>query len=163
LTYKQTQATVIKTFESPTIPGQVDTVSFTTQNTLKFDKQGYGVWLSGGLGFGRHVMVSGMLRYGKKPSVLTDTIGQQMSFGVNLRYGSHRYNFFVEAFYDQDSYPLSEAPNLTFEQRFFMLTIGGDWRISRNVMLSFGIRQTKDFNSGTFLLQPLVNVNCLMR
>lgn len=44
-----------------------------------------------------------------------------------------------------------------------MLTIGGDWRFSRNVMLSFGIRQTKDFDNGAYLLQPLINVNCLMR
>lgn len=44
-----------------------------------------------------------------------------------------------------------------------MFTLGGDWRISHNVMLSFGIRQTRDADAGTYLLQPLINVNCLMR
>ncbi|MCK6691762.1 MAG: hypothetical protein L6Q97_06615 [Thermoanaerobaculia bacterium] len=48
-------------------------------------------------------------------------------------------------------------------QKIYMLTFGGDWRISRNVMLRFGIRQNRDFDNGTFLLQPLINVNCLMR
>jgi len=30
-------------------------------------------------------------------------------------------------------------------------------------MLSFGIRQMRDFDSGAITLQPLINVNCLMR
>ena len=163
LRYEQIKTVIAKTYESPTVPGQVDTVSFVTQNSLKLDQQGYGAWLSGGIGLGRHVMLSGMLRYAKKPSVLADTIGQQLSFGTNFRYGSHRYNFFIETFYDQESYPLSEAPGLTLERKFFALTVGGDWRISHNVMLSFGIRRMKDLDTGTFLLQPMININCMMR
>ena len=163
LRYEQTKTVIAKTYESPTTPGQVDTVSFVTQNSLKFNRQGYGIWLSGGIGLGRHVMLSGMLRYAKKPSLLTDTIGQQLSFGTNFRYGNHRYNFFVEAFHDRETYPLSEAPGLTLEQKFLVLTVGGDWRISHNVMLSFGIRRMKDLDTGTFLLQPMININCMMR
>lgn len=163
LTYEQTQSIIHKTFESLTVPGLVDTVSFVTQSVLRLDKQGYGAWLSGGLGLGSHAIVSGMLRYAKKPSSLVDTVGRQISIGANIRYGSHRYNFFIEAFYDQETYPLKEAPGLTLRQNFSMVTLGGDWRISHNVMLSFGIRQLKDFDTGTFTLQPLVNLNCLMR
>jgi len=163
LSYEQAQTIFLKTFESPTVPGQVDTVSFVTQHSLKLDRRGYAAWLSGGWGLGRHVMISGMLRYGQKPSLLTDTVGLQLSFGANLRYGNHRYNFFIEAFYDRESYPLDEAPGLALDQQFFMFTLGGDWRISHNVMLSFGIRQTRDADAGTYLLQPLINVNCLMR
>lgn len=162
-TYEQTQTTRLKTFESPTVPGQVDTVAFITQNSLKLDQQGYAAWLSGGWGLGRHILIAGMLRYGKKPSSLTDTIGQQLSFGANLRYGNHRYNFFIEAFYDRESYPLDEAPDLTLEQQFLMFTLGGDWRIGHNVMLNFGIRLTKDVDTDALLMQPLINVNCLMR
>lgn len=163
LRYEQVKTVIAKTYESPTVPGQVDTVSFVTQNSLKFDRQGYGIWLSGGVGLGHHVMLSGMLRYAKKASTLVDTIGQQMSMGANFRYGSHRYNFFVETFYDRETYPLSEAPGLTLEQKFLVLTVGGDWRISHNVMLSFGIRRMKDLDTGTFLLQPMININCMMR
>ncbi len=163
LSYAQVKTVIAKTYESATVPGQVDTVSFVTQNSLKLDKQGYGVWVSGGVGLGRHVMLSGMLRYAKKASPLVDTIGQQMSVGANFRYGNHRYNFFVETFYDQEAYPLSEAPGLTLEQKFLVTTIGGDWRISHNVMLGFGIRRMKDLGTNSFLLQPMININCLMR
>lgn len=80
-----------------------------------------------------------------------------------VRYGNRRYNFFVEAFYDlfRDSLPQSAEYHVV--QKIYMLTFGGDWRISRNVMLSFGIRQNRDFDKDALLLQPLINVNCLMR
>jgi hypothetical protein len=160
--YKQTQKTIIKTFEDPNIPGQIDTTSF-NNNTLEISKQGYGVWMTGGLGIGRNAMISGMVRYAQKPSRLTGTIGQVISMGANIRYGTRRYNFFIEGFYDRSLDPVAEGSDTKLEQKFYMLTIGGDWRISRNVVLCFGIRQTKDFDNGTYLMQPLVNVNCLMR
>lgn len=162
LTYKQGVSAITKTFEDPTMPGQMDTVTF-ENSTLEISKKGYGLWISGGIGIGNHAMISGMARYGEKPSQLTGNIGEVFSVGANLRYGSRRHNFFIEGFYDRQVSPLQESPDTEMEQQFFMLTIGGDWRISRNVMLAFGIRQTKDFDNGTYLLQPLVNVNCLMR
>jgi hypothetical protein len=162
LVYKQTQRTIIKTIDNPSNPDLQDTLKF-DNNTLEISKQGYGVWLTGGLGIGRNGMISGMVRYAQKPSRLTATIGEVLSFGTNIRYGSRKHNFFIEAFYDRIIDPVKEASAIKVEQNFYMLTIGGDWRISRNVMLCFGIRQTKDFENGTYLMQPLVNVNCLMR
>lgn len=162
LTYEQSTTVIIKTFESLSVPGEMDTVAF-KENTLKVANSGFGIWLSGGVGLGDQVLLSGMIRYGKKPSKLTGTVGQVFSTGVNLRYGGRRHNFFIEAFYDRSLAPLASFPEEKAEQKFYMLTIGGDWRFSRNVMLSFGIRQTKDFDNGTYLLQPLINVNCLMR
>lgn len=162
LTYKQGVSNIVQTFENPTVPGQVDTVTF-SNNTLQISKKGYAVWLSGGLGLGRNGMVSGMVRFGEKPSAITGTIGELFSAGANLRYGTQRYNFFVEVFYDRLTSPLAESTDTRLEQKCYMLTIGGDWRISRNVQLSFGIRQTRDFDHGTYFLQPLINVNCLMR
>ncbi|MCB9297293.1 MAG: hypothetical protein H6559_29830 [Lewinellaceae bacterium] len=162
LTYEQTTSVITKTIESLAVPGEMDTVSF-NNNTLKVTNTGFGIWASGGIGLGDHALLSGMARYGKKPSKLTGTIGQVFSTGASLRYGARRYNFFIEAFYDHSFAPLASSPETKMEQKFYMLTIGGDWRVSRNVMLSFGIRQTKDFDNGTYLLQPLINVNCLMR
>ena len=160
--YKQVQNTILKTIDNPSVPGLQDTLSF-NNNTLEITKQGYGVWLTGGLGIGRNGMISGMVRYAQKPSRLTPTIGEIISVGANIRYGSRKHNFFIEAFYDHALDPVAEASAVKVEQKFYMLTIGGDWRISRNVVLCFGIRQTKDFDHGTYLMQPLVNVNCLMR
>lgn len=162
LTYASVQDTVFALVENPVTPGQTDTVPL-GNNTLRLAKQGYGVWMSGGLGLGANSLISGMVRYGKKPSRLTGTVGDTWSAGINLRYGTRRYNFFVEAFYDHFRDPLPQSAESHVVQKIYMLTFGGDWRISRNVVLSFGIRQNRDFDNGTFLLQPLINVNCLMR
>ncbi len=162
LTYASVQDTVFAFVENPVMPGQTDTVAL-GNNTLQLAKQGYGVWMSGGLGLGANSLISGMVRYGKKPSRLTGTVGDTWSAGVNLRYGTRRYNFFVEVFYDHFRDPLPQDTEARVVQKIYMLTFGGDWRISRNVVLSFGIRQNRDFDNGTFLLQPLINVNCLMR
>lgn len=162
MTYASVQDTLFESVESPDVPGETDTVAL-GNNTLRLTKQGYGVWLSGGVGIGANAMIAGMLRYGKKPSRLTGTIGNAYSAGLNLRFGNRRYNFFLEGFYDYFRDPLPQAPGAIVEQKFYMFTIGGDWRVRRNVVLSFGIRQTKDFDNGTYLLQPLININCLMR
>lgn len=161
-TYAGVQDTLFQSIDSPDVPGETDTVSL-SNNTLRLSKQGYGVWLTGGVGIGSSGLISGMIRYGKKPSRLTSTIGNAYSAGINLRYGNRRYNFFIEGFYDYFRDPLPQAPDAIVEQKMYMLTIGGDWRIRRNVVLSFGIRQNRDFDNGTYLLQPLINVNCLMR
>lgn len=162
-TYAQTQKVVSRVFESSTQAGKVDTAFFVTSHSLKARRAGFGAWLSGGVGIRDWGMVAGMVRWGRKPSLLTDTIGTQLSFGLNFRYGTRRYNFFIEGFYDHETYPISETATEPFRQKFVMVTIGGDWRISRNVMLSFGIRQTRDVENSTLLMQPLVNINCLMR
>jgi hypothetical protein len=161
--YEQSQKVISRVFESLTEPGKVDTVFFVTNHSLKTRRAGFAAWVSGGLGIGDWGMVSGMARLGKKPSLLTDTVGTQISFGLNFRYGTRRYNFFIEGFYDHETYPINEETTAQFRQKFVMVTIGGDWRISRNVVLSFGIRQTRDTENGTLVMQPLVNVNCLMR
>ena len=92
-----------------------------------------------------------------------DQLEDLISLGFNLRYGTRRYNFFVEGFFDQSKSPLNGFEGATVERKFYMMTFGGDWRISKNVLLAFGIRQTRDFDNGSYFLQPLMNVNCLMR
>src|SRR5690606_6730729 len=94
LTYKQGVSAITKTFEDPTMPGEMDTVTF-QNSTLEISKKGYGLWISGGMGIGNNTMISGMVRYGEKPSQLTGNIGDVFSAGANLRYGSRRYNFFI--------------------------------------------------------------------
>lgn len=161
-TYANVQDTLFEIFQQPGTPELLDTAAL-PNNTLVLSKQGYAVWLSGGIGIGSSGLVSGMVRYGKKPSRLTGTIGEVLSVGLNLRYGTRRYNFFIEGFIDRFRDPLAGAPGVRFRQDFYMLTIGADWRFSRNVMLNIGLRQYKDFKNGTYLITPLLNVNCLMR
>ncbi|MBK8556332.1 MAG: hypothetical protein IPL65_11450 [Lewinellaceae bacterium] len=161
LTFQQIDKSFSQTISNPAT--SLDTTLVFTQNSLELKNCGYGVWLSGGLPIGSSVMISGMARYGKRASPITAEIGQVFSAGANLRYGARRYNFFMEFFFDQNSDPLSDISNENLERKLYMLTFGGDWRISKNVMLSFGILQTRDFQSGVLFIQPLANVNCLMR
>jgi hypothetical protein len=133
------------------------------QNTLDLSAQGYGVWLSGGVGVGRNVLLSGMARYGRKPTLVNDNISETISGGFNIRYGTRRYNFFLEGFLDRTVDQLANFGGAELERTTYMMTFGGDWRISKNVLLSFGIRQMRDFVNETYFIQPLINVNCLMR
>lgn len=161
-TYRQFDKQFSQTVSDPAT-GRDTTLAFTNQ-TLELKAQGFGLWLSGGIGVGQNVLISGMGRYGKRPSPLAaDVLEDLMSVGFNIRYGTRRYNFFVEGFFDQSKSPLNGFGDASVERKFYMMTLGGDWRISKNVLLAFGIRQTRDFDNGSYFLQPLMNVNCLMR
>ena len=161
LTYAQVSSPISQIISDP-VTG-LDTTVSVDQNTLKLNGEGYGVWLSGGIGLGKNVLLSGMVQYGKRPSQLTADIAESMSGGFNLRYGTRRYNFFLEGFLDHNTIKLASFGGAELERKTYVLTLGGDWRISRNVMLTFGIRQSRDFINKAYFLQPLMNVNCLMR
>jgi len=160
-TYEMLNKSFSKTIEDPAT-GQDTTITFSS-NSLKLSSEGWSAWVSGGVKAGKNGLVSGMVRYGVKPSTILSAKSNVLSMGLNLRYGSNRYNFFVEGFYDNAQSEFKTLEGQTIEQKFYVLTLGGDWRFSKNVMLTFGIRQTKDFDNDTYLLQPLINVNCLMR
>lgn len=161
LTYRQFDKTFNQTMTNPETG--LDTTLVFTQNTLELKARGYGVWLSGGIPIGPNALLSSMVRYGKRASPITSEIGEVFSAGANVRYGTRRYNFFVEGFFDRNTDPLPGNSGEGIERKLYMLTFGGDWRVSRNVLLSFGIRQIRDFENGAFFIQPLANVNCLMR
>ncbi|MEQ1747766.1 MAG: hypothetical protein ABMA02_20230, partial [Saprospiraceae bacterium] len=162
LTYQQGVDTTLQIFPNPQEPGRPDTARLAS-NSLQIANQGFGVWLAAGIGMGKNCLLSAMTRYGKRPNQVTGTIGEVFSTGINLRYGTRQYNLFAEVFYDSSEAPLPQFAEARFRQRLYMFTIGGDWRIGPNVLLNFGIRHTKDFENGTYRLQPLMNVNCLMR
>lgn len=161
MTYAQVSNPITQIISDP-VTG-IDTTISLDQSSLKLNAEGYAVWLSGGIGLGKNVLLSGMVQYGKRPSQLTADIAENMSGGFNLRYGTRRYNFFLEGFLDHSKIQLASFNGAELERRTYVLTLGGDWRISRNVMLTFGIRQTRDFINSTYFIQPLMNVNCLMR
>jgi hypothetical protein len=43
------------------------------------------------------------------------------------------------------------------------LSIGGDWRISRNVIINYGMRWVLDANGKTQAFIPVAGISCMMR
>lgn len=100
--------------------------------------------------------------------------------GVNLRYGGPIYNFFIEFIAEGKTLktPL-EALNATFTAPAgktiasssvkwdivnpYVISFGGDWRVSRNVILNYGIRCEMDSKFKTKSFIPIANISCMMR
>lgn len=99
------------------------------------------------------------------------------SYGLNIRYGSPRYNFFIEGFYTKNRVPTFEEVNWTLEngarkkktsiiKEEYIFAFGGEWKISNSVLLSYGIRCTlneKEKNLKLRQVIPIASISCLMR
>lgn len=102
------------------------------------------------------------------------------TFGINFRYGGPIYNFFVEFIYDGKTVKTaSEALNKAFKApggttvvsesvkwdivNPYTINFGGDWRVSRNVILNYGIRCILNKNFSTTTFTPVANISCMMR
>lgn len=102
------------------------------------------------------------------------------SLGLNFRYGGPVFNFFAEVIYEGKSLktPIA-AVNDVFKapagQSIITSTVvwdivhpytvnfGGDWRISRNVVLNYGMRLVMDKNYKAVSFTPIANISCMMR
>lgn len=146
------------------------------------------IWLNASIGVGKKVLVSGLVRYTmarkikefKDSTFIENSIvettqkqtvsnkrGDLISAGLNFRYGSSKFNFFVEylgAFQLGKHSQLidSRQANIT-HLAFHSISYGGDWRINRNITLTYGART--DFSqSGKFQnLIPVAGLACMMR
>lgn len=101
--------------------------------------------------------------------------------GLNLRYGGPIYTFFAELIYEQRSL---HTPEQALDHSFktppgssvvvssslkwtalqpISFSAGGDWRISRNVILNYGMRCifNENWKLDTFI--PVASVSCMMR
>lgn len=100
--------------------------------------------------------------------------------GFNLRYGGPLYSFFVELLYEQKAVKTPvQALNAVFDapaQTEIVsssvkwtvvhpnaLSIGGDWRISRNVIINYGMRWILDKNGKSQAFIPVAGIACMMR
>jgi len=126
-------------------------------DSLRLIEDGWSVWANGSVGIGKRLLVTGLVRYSE---FLNDTVpdtrpSKQYLLGMNLRYGSPRFNFFVEALNQNNTLPL----------QFNTVTIayGGDWRFSRNVMISYAVRTVYDRNFTFQNLIPIASISCMMR
>lgn len=102
------------------------------------------------------------------------------TLGLNLRYGGSIYTFFVEFLYEKKGLktPLEalgeafKAPN-SFEVigstvkwdvvHPNTLSFGGDWRISRSVIINYGMRCVFDGKWTFRTFTPVATVSCMMR
>lgn len=102
------------------------------------------------------------------------------SLGINLRYGSPVYSFFAEFLHERKSTRSAVAAlQKTFDEpadREIVsssvnwtvlhpnnLTIGGDWRIGKNLMINYGMRWVFDNKGKTQAFIPVAGVSCMMR
>jgi hypothetical protein len=102
------------------------------------------------------------------------------SAGVNLRYGGPLYSFFVEFLYEKKALKTPvEALKEVFTEPANMevvsssvkwnvvhpnsLSIGGDWRISQNVIINYGMRWILDVHGKSQAFIPVAGISCMMR
>ncbi len=103
------------------------------------------------------------------------------TMGLNLRYGSPHFTFFFEFLYEAKSLttpmkaltkefktPSGDQVIVASSVKWDVvnpntLAIGGDWRISRNLMLNYGMRCVFDKNWKFTTFTPVATVSCMMR
>jgi hypothetical protein len=102
------------------------------------------------------------------------------TFGLNYRYGGPIFNFFIEMINEvRKKDILSEVITATYfgptgmpvvdgSARFvpidpYTINLGGDWRVSRNVILNYGIRCIFNSSFKATNLVPVANIACMMR
>lgn len=148
--------------------GRIYTYDNTRLDSLSLRNAGWGLWLNAAAGISRHSLVSGIAR-------LTHTNQQFDTFlGASYRYGSGRFNFFVECTWGDRLID----PNQGFEGeigtafvpleqgqhvRFWQIAYGGDFKLSQGILLNFGIRTRFDQQWQFQKLLPSANLICLMR
>lgn len=102
------------------------------------------------------------------------------SMGMNLRYGGPVYTFFLEFLFEKKGFKTPiDALTETFETPGGFeiigssvkwdivhpnsLSFGGDWRISRSVILNYGMRCVFDSDWKMQTFTPIATISCMMR
>lgn len=106
---------------------------------------------------------------------------QLWSMGFNLRYGGSLYSFFAEFFYERKGLKSAlQALNENFKVPSndveivessvqwttvhpYTINFGGDWRVSRNLILNYGMRCLFDKKWKMQTFTPVVSISCMMR
>lgn len=155
-----------------------------------------GFWINGGIGIGRKVLLTGLIRSSYYEELLQFTLQDEnngelsqaeavakntlISTGANIRFGGSIFSFFTEFIYERKGIrTASQALAKVFDApngkqvinstvhwdvvQPYTITFGGDWRVSRNVLLSFGIRSVFNKNFKNTALVPVATVGCMMR
>ncbi|MCA0229335.1 MAG: hypothetical protein LCH91_02650 [Bacteroidetes bacterium] len=123
-------------------------------DSLQLQRDGLSVWVNGCVGLGRKWLITGVFRYTTVSTPLRPST-REFFGGINFRYGSPKFNFFVEA--------LNRDEANLFRFKAVTIAYGGDWRFSKNVMLSYGVRTVYGTNFSFKQLVPIASIACMMR
>lgn len=102
------------------------------------------------------------------------------SMGLNLRYGGSIYTFFIEMLYEYrkldavdkaltKAYKIPDnvqviGSSLKWEEVHpNTFTFGGDWRVSRSVIINYGMRCVFNSNWKFKTFTPVATISCMMR
>ncbi len=131
-----------------------------TLDSLRLQDSGMGGWINGGVRAGRNGFISTQVQYVEQAILNANNrvtgIRSTLSAGLNFRYGSPRYNFFLEAVRE---IVLAGGP----QTQTFIVAYGGDLRLGSSVLLGYGIRNVITDNLTLKNLIPVASVTCLMR
>lgn len=155
-------------------------------DSLSLENTGNAVWINASFGIGRRWLISGMVRTINKQGILRTTAMDSLTgspvittnkkdlfdfaTGLNIRYGSVRYSFFIEGFLTRNRNVAATMENgldsgndiLVTEERL-VLAYGGDLRLGNNVLLNYGIRTTINKSLKFGGMVPIASVTCLMK
>lgn len=102
------------------------------------------------------------------------------SIGANLRYGGRKYSFFIEYLHETkatksaldalrnvfqaiDGFSINEETVRWTVAHPTVFSVGGDWLISRNVVINYGMKCIIDKTFKTRAFIPVAGISCLMR
>ncbi len=162
--------------------GVVYTYNNTGLDSLKVKRAGAAFWLNGSLKMGNNGLLTGIVRYTR----IIDSSNKM--FGAGYRYGNARFNFFTELVYEnlgnffdptqdvvfsEDEYFSDKFEedlgsgwvnfNNTGTRNRYTIAYGGDFRLSRNILLNFSLRTQFTGAMKMDRLLPVANVVCLMK
>ena len=149
--------------------GRVYTYEGLGLDSLNLRGEAQAVWVNGSVGIGRKILLTGLVRYTvqQKKDSLGAVIGKGNVFsgGFSFRFGSPKFNFFAETVISKGDSPKAitdKSLNIT-QLGHISISYGGDWRISRNVLLTYGVRTdyTPDFKFKNLI--PVAGISCMMR
>lgn len=162
--------------------GSVYTYDNGAIDSLKVKRAGFAIWVNGCLKMGDHGLMSGLFRYTK----IVDSSNKM--FGLSYRHGSQKYNFYAEIVYeilgnyfdpnqefafDEDEYFAGKYIedigsgwldfNNTDSKIQYTMAYGGDFKLSRNILLNFALRAQFSKDIKLTRLLPVANIVCLMK
>jgi hypothetical protein len=152
--------------------GKVYSYENDSLKNLKLSNEGFALWINACVGIGKKVLISSVAKCSLMNLSTKDEQGNLvqrprtlLSAGLNVRYGTPKFNFFVEGLYsnaDKANTIENSAINIT-QLNYFSISYGGDWRINRNIVLSYGVRT--DYNKDLQFknLIPVASIACMMR
>ncbi|MBK8080278.1 MAG: hypothetical protein IPK25_08355 [Saprospiraceae bacterium] len=162
--------------------GSVYTYDNGGKDSLKVKRAGYAIWLNGCLKAGNHGLVSGLIKYTR----IGDSSNKM--FGLSYRYGSNKYNFYVETVFENLGNYFDVDQDIAFDEEEifaakyiedigsgwlnfnntdtktqYTIAYGGEFKLNRNILLNFALRTQFTSDIKLTRLLPVANIICLMK